>query len=211
LAIVLGLAAWQIARGLEKTALAAAREERMRQPPLSTVTDATLDFTRLSLTGRMDADRSFLVSSAGGAQVFSPLRTSDGAFLVNRGRIPLPMRSAALPPIATPAGEVTVTGVAWPNAPPTRLAANETWPSGWPKRVRAINIARMAAAVAAHPREIRLEPGSAGVLQAASLTWDYAPGTHWGYAAQWLAIGLAVVAGYVVVGKRRGRQERADG
>ena len=63
----------------------------------------------------------------------------------------------------------------------------------------------MAAAAGAHPREIRLERGSAGVSSPASLAWDYSPGTHWGYTAQWLLIGAAVVAGYVVIGLRRGR------
>jgi len=51
----------------------------------------------------------------------------------------------------------------------------------------------------------RFERGSDGVSRPASLAWDYSAGTHWGYTAQWLLIGAAVVGGYVVIGLRRGR------
>ena len=64
----------------------------------------------------------------------------------------------------------------------------------------------MAAAVGGRPREFRLERDGEGVFRAASLAWDYAPGMHLGYTAQWLLIGAALAAGYVLVGKRRGRK-----
>lgn len=212
LATTCALAAWQFSRGLEKTALEDARRERLRSPPMAAA-DFTPDapgFTRVAMTGRYDAERQFLVAPRPGArpQLVSPLRTEAGVFLVNRGRIPASSRSTALERLPTPAERVTVVGVAWPRAKPSRFVERQPWPDGWPKRIRAWNPARMAALVEARPREMRLEAGGPGVFEAASLAWDYDPGRHWSYAVQWLLLGVAVGVGYVVVGKRRHRAER---
>ena len=118
--------------------------------------------------------------------------------MVNRGRV------AGLDP--APQGEVAAIGVLMPTRAVSGYVANQPWPQGWPKAIRWADPLRMAEAAGAYPRELRLEAGSAGVERPASLAWDYSPGTHWGYTAQWLAIGAAVVAGYVVIGLRRGRQ-----
>lgn len=167
---------------------------------------AAADFTRVSLTGAFDAERQFFVASRPGVyQVLATLRTDAGLFLVNRGWI-RQGTNAEPPALETPTALVNVVGVIWPNAPLTPLAAEEAWPAGWPKVVRALNAERMAAAVGALPREIRLQSGG-GVLQPASLAWDDAPGMHWGYTAQWLLIAAAVGIGYVVVGKRRARRQ----
>jgi cytochrome oxidase assembly protein ShyY1 len=214
LVVVLVLAAWQFSRGLEKSALEDARTERLRAAPIEAgaVSADVAEFTRIRLTGRYDSTRQFLVANRPGAPltVFAALLTEHGAFLVNRGLVNRGLVNRGLSPqpiAAPPPGTVTVIGVAWPSAPATLLAEREPWPQEWPKRVRGLHIERMATALGAQPREIRLEHGGAGVLRAASLGWDYSPGTHWGYTAQWLLIGVAVVVGYVVIGRRRGRTD----
>ncbi len=202
LIVVLVLAAWQFSRALEKSALEDLRVERLRGEPIEAAAYAfeTGDFTRLRLAGRYDPDRQFLVTNrpGGPATVFAALRNEDGVFLVNRG--------LAVEPVEAPPSEaVSVVGVVWPVVPATPLAEREQWPEEWPKRVRGLHIERMAAALDAEPREVRLEHGAAGVLRAAPLAWDYSTGTHWSYTAQWLLIGAVVVGGYVVIGRRRGR------
>ncbi len=198
LATVLALAAWQLARGLEKSALAEERRERLSAPPVAVAPEAAADFARLALAGRYDTQRHFLVASRRGSgfAVWTPLRTATGSVLVNRGH-------SADAAFETPAEPVAVRGVAWPRAPAPAAAA--AWPADWPKRIGTVDLERMAAAVSAAPREVRLLPDSAGVLLPPTLAWDYSPGTHYGYVAQWLLIGAAVVAGYVVVGRRRAR------
>lgn len=206
LAIVCGLAAWQFARGFEKTALADARVERLRASPIDAAawSPKVPDFTRLRLDGYYDPQRHFLIAGPRGAavQVVTPLETPRGVFLVNRGWL-----ASADAALETPSGRVTVTGVVWPSSRPSTLAAGRPWPEHWPKVLRRWDLARMASEVEAAGREIRLPANAEGALRPASLAWDYSPGTHWGYAAQWLLIGVAVVVGYVVIGRRRYRQQ----
>ena len=203
LAVVLVLAAWQFSRGMEKSALASERAERLRALPVPSAVlgPQTPDFTRVELGGTYDTEREFFVAGRlnAGVEAWSVLNAADGAFLVNRGRLAKPT-----PP---PAGSVAVVGVLWPTAKATAYAAEQPWPEGWPKRVRWADPLRMADAVGALAREIRLERGSAGVTRPASLAWDYSPGTHWGYTVQWLLIGAAIVLGYVVIGVRKGRRD----
>ena len=208
LAIVLALASWQFSRALEKSALADARAERLRAPPIQAAefSATTTDFTRVSLTGAYDPKRHFLVADrrGHGHQVYTPLLAQEEVFLVNRGWLALSSDSAAELRLRTPDKPVVVTGVVWPLTPVSRLVAGEEWQQGWPKRIRGLHTERMAATVGAHPREIRLVRGGEGVFRAATLSWDYATAMHWGYVAQWLAIGAAVAGGYGLMGKRRG-------
>ena len=211
LATTVALATWQIARALDKTTLADAREARLEAEPVdaSRYSAEMPDFTRLALTGRYDPKRSFLVAGqprARGFDVVTVLTTDGGRFLVNRGWT---SGRASEPGPATPDQTVSVVGVVWPALPMPAALRQETWPDDWPKRVRAVNPVRMAQATGAHAREIRLETGGAGVFRAAPLGWDYDPATHWSYAVQWLLIGAGIGVGYVLIGRRRGR-EAAD-
>ena len=212
LVVTVGLATWQITRALEKTALADARYARLQAEPVDAArfTSATPDFTRLALTGRYDTERLFLVAArpqARGFGVVSVLTTDAGSFLVNRGWT---LRSPTAPVPETPSGTVSAVGVVWPTTPVPGAFRQEGWAEGWPKTARVVNPERMAEATGAHAREIRLEAGSAGVFRAASLGWDYEPGTHWSYAVQWLLIGVGIGVGYVLIGRRRGREAVED-
>lgn len=212
LVTTVGLATWQITRALEKTALADVRDARLQAEPVDATRDAdeTPDFTRLALTGRYDPERLFVVAErprARGFEVVSVLTTDAGSFLVNRGWT-LRTPSAAAP--ETPNETVSVVGVVWPTTPVSPALRQEVWAEGWPKTARVVNPERMAEATGAHAREIRLEPGSAGVFRAASLAWDYEPGQHWSYAVQWLLIGAGIGVGYVLIGRRRGREATDD-
>ncbi|MXY56488.1 MAG: SURF1 family protein [Gammaproteobacteria bacterium] len=212
LVTTVGLATWQITRALDKMALADARDVRLQAEPVDAPRYApqTPDFTRLALTGQYDPERLFLVAErprTRGFDVVSVLKTDTGSFLVNRGWT-LRSPSQAVP--ETPTGMISVIGVVWPTTSVSDARWQEVGTEGWPKTARVVNPERMAAATGAHAREIRLEAGGAGVFRAASLAWDYEPGTHWSYAVQWLLIGLGVGIGYVLIGRRRGREVADD-
>ena len=212
LVATVGLATWQITRALDKMELANARDVRLQAAPVEAARYApqTPDFTRLALTGHYDTKRLFFVAErprARGFDVVAVLKTDAGRFLVNRGwKHQSP--SQAVP--ETPTGMVSVIGVVWPTTPVSDGLRQEVWAEGWPKTARVVNPERMAEATGAHAREIRLESGGAGVFRAAALSSDYGPGTHWSYAVQWLLIGLVVGVGYVLIGRRRGREAKDD-
>lgn len=206
LATVVALSIWQVSRALEKSALQSARVERLRGAPIAArdYRPETPDFTRVQLEGRYDDERHFLLPAAArrpGApvQVVSVLRTDFGSFLVNRGWF------ASAEALRTPTGAVSAVGVAWPAAARPVAAAATPPDAPWPRRLPAMHVARMAAESGTHARELRLAGGSPGVARPASLAWDYSPGMHWGYAAQWLLIGAAIGVGYAIIGLRRGR------
>lgn len=212
LATTVGLSTWQVSRALDKMALANEYDERLRAQPVDAARYSvqTPDFTRLALTGRYDPVQSFLVAGrprARGVDVISVLVTDAGRFLVNRGRA---LRSPSGSGPETPSERVSVVGVVWPTPPVSAALRPEAWTDEWPKHARVVNPERMAQVSGAHPREVRLEPGGAGVFRAAPLGWDYAPGQHWSYAVQWLVIGTAIALGFVLIGYRRGR-ESGDG
>lgn len=212
LVTTVGLATWQITRGLEKTALADARQARLQAEPIDATRFAAEvpDFTRLALTGRYDTNRVFLVAEGPrvrGFHVVSVLTTDAGSFLVNRG---LTVRSPSDSVPETPNETVSVVGVVWPATPVSGAFRQEVWAEGWPKRVRVINPSRMAEATGAHAREIRLEAGGPGVFRAPSLAWDFDAGQHWSYAVQWLLIGIGIGVGYVVIGRRKGRRQATN-
>ena len=217
---VVALSYWQFSRGQEKAALAAERDQRLAAPALAVgaFLASTPDFTRISLTGRYDGERTFFVIDRAEPWrylVVTPLVTNHGAFLATRGRAERPragaplargspsrsagLRALSLPRIETPEGMVAVAGVLWPQE---GAADTSRWPEGWPKAVNGMNVRAMAEMTGAHPREVRLEEPSAG-LAPVSLAYDYSPGTHWSYAVQWLLIGVAIVAGYIFFGRRR--------
>ena len=224
LVTVLALASWQFSRALDKMALRDARLQRLGTEPIpdTAFVAGIADFTRLSLSGRYDPKRQFFVASRPGErmQVVTPFVTAAGVFLVNRGWVRRDGMAATLP---TPGDLVSVVGVVWPTTPLSPMFAQTPWPDGWPKQVRGLDPARMANAVArdhaaqngpagapnVHEVEVRLEHGSPGVFHAAPLAWDYSPGTHWGYVVQWLLIGAALGVGYIIIGKRRAREQPA--
>ena len=210
LVTTVGLATWQVTRALEKMALANEHERRLHAQPVDAASYVaeTPDFTRLALTGHYDPAQSFLVAErprAPGAVVISVLLTDAGRFLVNRGWA---LRSPSGSGPETPSEQISVVGVVWPTTPVSAALRQEAWTDDWPKNARVVNPERMAEATRAHPREIRLESGGAGVFRAAPLGWDYTPGQHWSYAVQWLVIGTAIAVGFVLIGRRRGRESR---
>ena len=105
----------------------------------------------------------------------------------------------------TPLGAVEITGVVWPTAevPPVQRQAD--WGERWPKRIGVVDVERMAQSADTGAREVRLDDQAPGVLAPPSLYYDLSAGTHWSYMVQWLTFGVAIVVGYVLIGRRQSR------
>jgi surfeit locus 1 family protein len=211
-ALTARLGFWQLDRAAEKTALAASIESRSRLPELpmtalaATPAEAEAQHWRkVRLHGRWLAAHSVFLDNRQmdgrpGFFVVTPLQIGPGdAVLVQRGWAPRNQEvRSALPPVATPAGEVEVLGLIAP--PPSRLYEFGHEASG-PIRQN------LDLAAASREFGITLRPLSIWQLEAAANPddglarhWPVAAvdvSTHYGYAFQWFALSALVAGLYV--------------
>ena len=209
---VLVLGFWQLERAEEKRGYENAFLDRISAAAVIPTGDFRLleDFTRLSLSGRFEADRYFLVDNqtrhrAVGYAVVSSFVAEDGnRWLLNRGFIEGTGDRQQLPLVETPKGAVRVIGVLWPEVGLLPVFEEDPWTRDWPKRVQQLDVERMARTLERGiPREVRLEAGQRGVLSAPVLSMNMPSEQHTGYAVQWFGLGIALVVGYVIFGFRR--------
>jgi surfeit locus 1 family protein len=211
-ALTARLGFWQLDRAAEKTALATSIESRSRLPELpmtalaATPAEAEAQHWRkVRLHGRWLAAHSVFLDNRQmdgrpGFFVVTPLQIGPGdAVLVQRGWAPRNQEvRSALPPVATPAGEVEVLGLIAP--PPSRLYEFGHQVSG-PIRQN------LDLAAASREFGITLRPLSIWQLEAAANPgdglarhWPVAAvdvSTHYGYAFQWFALSALVAGLYV--------------
>lgn len=209
---VLALGFWQLDRADLKRGYEASYFDRMAQPAGPVPDDpAGAAFMRVSVAGRYDTERYFLVDNQvhegrTGYWLIAVLRADDGRqWLVNRGWIAAPPVREELPVVDIPPDRVVLTGVLWPDTGMVPLLAQDRWADGWPKRVQRLDIEAMAVSVGGGTpaAEIRLEGGQPGVEVPANLGHDFKSRTHEGYAAQWFGLGGVLIVGYLFYGFRR--------
>ena len=211
LPLVVSLGIWQLNRADEKRVYEDRYYDRLGQMPVSPPADLSdSDFLQIRLEGSYDAQRYFLIDNQihdgqVGYQVVSVFRARDGrSWLINRGWVPAESERERLPEVPTPAGEVTIVGVIWPQLGLPPLLTEDEWPASWPKRVQRFDVLRMAALLPdIEPIEVRLEQGWPGVFVAPRLEMVVLPAKHLGYAAQWLGLGFALAIGYLLFGFRK--------
>ena len=213
-ALFFGLALWQAQRALDKQALQAEIERLRAMPALDWPTAAPPQpYRRVQARGRLLAEAEILLDNRvhqgrAGYHVITPLEVAghDRLLLVNRGWVPLGRDRSERPETPAPAGQVLLSGVlAQPAGRPFGLSADKAreYSSGdvWPYLDRALLADRLGRPVS--ELELRLDPDNeAGFVR----DWprvDTKVGMHVGYALQWLAFGLIVLATYVYVSTRR--------
>lgn len=212
--VALGL--WQLGRADEKRALQAEYDRRAHEPPIALNgplrRGEDLRFYPVVAEGVYEPERQVLLDNrvhAGsvGYYVVTPLRLrdSDTRVLVNRGWVPLGRDRAHLPAVTPPQGMQRVTGIATVPLERTFSLGDGAQGSGWQTVWPYLDMARYREATT-HPLQpvvILLDPQSAGgyVRQWARL--DAGIATHQGYAFQWFALALALVALYLFMNVRR--------
>lgn len=206
IALTLSLGAWQLGRAHQKEAMAQAVRAGARQAPLDAAgvlgpSARDVPYRPVQLHGRWLAQHTVYLDNRQmnarvGFYVATPLQLAgtDRIVLVQRGWAPRNfVDRAALPPVETPAGEVTITGrIAPPPAQLYQLGAAGTGPI------------RQNLDLAAFAAETRLPllpglsvqqtgPASEGLLR----DWPEAgggrgPETNYGYAFQWWALSALI-------------------
>jgi surfeit locus 1 family protein len=208
---VISLGFWQLQRAEEKQALEARYLDQLGAPVVGPAEEIE-PFTRLRLEGTYEDQRYLVDNQIAGGQVgywiIQLFRHANGAkYLVNRGWVAAPADRSELPEVGAPSGEVSLSVLAWPQMGLPPLLAEDQWAPGEQVRVQRRDIEQMAQRSGAYPMEMRLEPGSPGILLAAPQTVEFGRQKHLGYALQWFGLGLVLIVGYIVV-YRRGRVEK---
>lgn len=233
IALFIYLGTWQMHRLGEKEALIAAVEERSHLPPapLPPATEwpalvpADFDFRPVSLTGHFVPEQTIEVFtsigepkglySGPGYWIVTPfVLNSGGTVLVNRGFVPEPRKAEFANDPATPAGEVTVTGLArQPEAvnsftPPADAAKRIEWVRN-PERLSAL---LDPALLPVAPLYVDLPAGDQGALPQGGETIMAFPNKHFEYAMTWYAFALItpIMLGFWIWRQRRPLPPKAD-
>ena len=213
LCLLLGLGAWQLARGLEKTAL----EQRIaaRGAGMIAVTGPDADWQSLAyatvrLHGTWLPERTLLLDNRVhngrlGVEVFTPLALGAGAILVNRGWVPRPPGSALDPALLQVAADTPAEGRLYLPEPGFTLGPAFAGEPTFPALIQYLDMAQLS--------ELLAMP----LVRAAVVLDRPAPGfktiwqpyvmdarRHFGYAVQWW--GLAAVMLVFGLLWRRGRR-----
>ncbi len=213
---LVSLGFWQLRRADEKRDLLATfAAGQTTTVALTAVNAAELPrYQRVTAAGRFDPARQILLdnmpSSTGSAgyHVLTPLVLEDGGLLlVDRGWIPVGRDRATLPDIAVSGEQRQVAGLldALPQ-PGMRLGHPDVSQASWPRVLNFPEHADLAAVYGEHLQRpiLLLDPGAEGGFERVwEARFGFGPERHIGYAIQWFALSLALVAIYFVVNLRR--------
>lgn len=215
--LFVNLGLWQLDRHEQRTARNALVAERMSAPAgdldeLAGLPADDLAYRRVRLSGRYLADEELLLTPRSwngqpGHHLLTPLATDDGqAVLVVRGWVPFEVTDPPVAEAAPPEGPVRVSGIVFPDEPPTRFAPSVP-EDGELSRVSRVDVERLQRQVdrPLRPFYVQLEeqtPAVAGrLLQPAELP-ELSGGNHLSYAVQWFLFTAVGLVGYPALIRR---------
>mgnify|MGYP006424562905 CR=1 FL=1 len=216
-----GLGVWQLQRAAEKQAVIASLADN-RQPVLERLpgTLATLSKAvrrKVRIQGRYEGERQFLLDNRilegrPGFDVLTPLVLDDGRrVLVDRGWVAAgagrePVESARL----AVEERVTVRGRLWLPESGIALGAAVTPGDDWPRLVTRVDFPALEEALGRElvPAVIRARGDAPWLFRPRDLQPRFGPMRHYGYAFQWFALALTVLAVACILEWRRRRMGR---
>lgn len=219
IALTLALGNWQLGRGQDKAALRTQVEQRAHAAlidvPVAALEARDVELRRVEARGIFEPKYAVFIDNrvlrgVAGYHVMMPLKLGDGSryVLVNRGWIAGTRDRKRLPEVKTPAGLVTVSGLA---VVPSRrfLELSERTTEGGVWQNLTLERYRKAMPIPIQPFVIRQEQGSVlddGLVR----EWeapDYGVDKHYGYAFQWFALAALILVFYLVTNVKRVKQE----
>jgi cytochrome oxidase assembly protein ShyY1 len=222
--VFVAMGEWQLdrlAQRRDRNATTIANEQSPVRPYEQVFTRPIADadqWLRVEARGTFDADQQFIVryrsnGNLDGYEVVTPLKTTSGVVLVDRGFIPLP-RGAQIPSTAPapPTGEVAVVGHVRRDEKGRRAAITPI-----NNQMRLINSTAIATTLpypikSGYIGLLTVQPEQAGGFQPIPLP-DLSEGPHFWYAVQWFmftAIGVAGIVVFIRADLRARREERED-
>jgi surfeit locus 1 family protein len=221
IALFSGLGNWQLQRAAEKRAVIASMEddgqpalERLPATP-ETLRDAARREVRIQ--GRYEGERQFLLDNRilkgrPGFDVLTPLVLEDGRrVLVDRGWVAAGPRREPVEPVGIAVGgRVTVEGRLWLPESGLSLGDAVTPGEGWPRLVTRIDFGALEEALGRDlvPAVIRASGNADWLFRPRDLQPRFGPMRHYGYAFQWFALALTVLAVACILEWRRQRKDK---
>jgi surfeit locus 1 family protein len=204
-AAFISLGLWQWRKYEAKTNLQAELDARSRSAVVAMsaapVDAESLRYRHVSLRGEFETGRQILVDNRvhherAGYHVVTPLRLagSEIRVLVNRGWIPAGSSRSFVPVVASPPGEVELTGIAV--VPGTRFFTLAPAPAGWQPVWQNLDLGAFAAAAPwpVQPVVVQLD---ADAPHGFAREWprpDERAEVHRSYALQWFGFALSSIA-----------------
>lgn len=215
MALFVRLGFWQLDRAEQKQQLLAqyAAGQRTQIAITSENADTLARYQRISITGRYDPAHQILLdnmpSHAGrpGFRVLTPMQSSAGWLLVDRGWLPLGATRAELPDVSVSAAERNITGTmdSLPRAGLTLESAPIEADAPWPRVLSFPTQADLERQLghALIPGVLLLDPSHPdGYERIWEAHLGFQPQRHIGYAVQWFALAAAAAIIFVLVGFR---------
>lgn len=221
LPLMVGLGFWQLSRGHEKQLLVDSYAERRAADPVSSVQLNDMPdpaFRRVRLRGQFDAEHSVLLDNRmrdgkAGVELLQPFHDQASGLwlLLNRGWLPWPDRRTP-PAFSTPDQPVNLDG--WVYVAPGetfQLHADPTT-TQWPRLLTALHPAALWSELgrSGFAYELRAEAGP-GTYDTTWAVVAMGPEKHLGYAVQWFAMSLALLALYLYLGWHNKKKETHHG
>lgn len=215
LPVLVGLGLWQLQRADEKVAIAAQWEQRSMLSPaplqgLASAAAHELAYLPVKFSGRFLDQQYFLLDNriyrgVFGYQVLAIMQLDrGGSVLVNRGWIAGDSSRLSLPVVPPVSAPTALTGHVYvpPGAP--YLLADLALEAGWPKRIQAIEMDKLGAALEGvargplFPYSVRIDPDQSAALTVDWQILNVSPEKHTGYAVQWFAMAAALFIFFVL-------------
>jgi surfeit locus 1 family protein len=209
------LGSWQLGRAEQKEELLAQYEagQKTQIAISSENADKLTRYQRVSVAGRYDPAHQILLdnmpSHAGrpGFRVLTPMQSSAGWLLVDRGWLPLGATRAELPNVSVPADDRNITGTmdSLPRAGITLESAPVPAETPWPRVLSFPTQADLEQQLGHKliPGVLLLDPSQPdGYERVWEAHLGFRPERHIGYAVQWFALAAVAVIIFILLGFR---------
>lgn len=211
LPLLISLGVWQLNRAEEKQELLTSWQQNAGTDNWPEMVATGLKIGQPAVLTGWYTDYTWLLDNrtrdgAPGYEVLTLFNPLEGApVVVNRGWVRAPRTRDQLPDIDTPQALFTLEGRLDDYPVPPVLAAEPSAGSDWPQRVQTLPRARVQA-YADKPASMVLKLADSqqpGAYRADHTPDRMGPQTHYGYAAQWFALAVALAILTVVASRKK--------